>query len=83
MIANLSPGVVCFEDTYNTLNYANRAKNIKTNASRNVLNVANHIANYGQVISNLKQENEELKKILANFSYFLSLALTLINFYIL
>jgi kinesin family protein 18/19 len=30
MIANISPSVVGFEDTYNTLNYANRAKNIKT-----------------------------------------------------
>ena len=68
MIANLSPSVVCFEDTYNTLNYANRAKNIKTNASRNVLNIANHIANYGQVITNLKIENEELKRMLANIS---------------
>ena len=68
MIANLSPSVICFEDTYNTLNYANRAKNIKTNALRNVLNVSNHIANYGQVISSLKQENDELKKMLANLS---------------
>ena len=71
MIANLSPSVVCFEDTYNTLNYANRAKNIKTNASRNVLNIANHIANYGQVITNLKIENEELKRMLANISNFI------------
>jgi kinesin family protein 18/19 len=30
MIANISPSVLAFEDTYNTLNYANRAKNIKT-----------------------------------------------------
>ena len=30
MIANISPSVISFEDTYNTLNYANRAKNIKT-----------------------------------------------------
>ena len=68
MIANLSPSVICFEDTYNTLNYANRAKNIKTNVVRNVLSVANHIANYGQVISNLKLENDDLKKMLANIS---------------
>jgi len=31
MIANVSPAVHVFEDTYNTLNYANRAKNIKVN----------------------------------------------------
>ncbi len=44
----------CFEDTYNTLNYANRAKNIKVYAQRNVLNVSNHISNYMNIISNLK-----------------------------
>jgi len=81
MIANLSPGVICFEDTYNTLNYANRAKNIKTNASRNVLNVSNHIANYGQVINSLKQENDELKKLLANLSIFFFRFLKIIFFF--
>ena len=30
MIANISPGVLGFEETINTLKYANRAKNIKT-----------------------------------------------------
>lgn len=37
MIANISPSTSVFEDTYNTLNYANRAKFIKTNIKRNVL----------------------------------------------
>lgn len=46
MIANVSPCVASFEDTYNTLNYANRAKSIKINATRNVLNIDSHIANY-------------------------------------
>lgn len=46
MIANVSPSMLTFEDTYNTLNYANRAKNIKTNVSRNILNVENHLQNY-------------------------------------
>ena len=32
MIANVSPSVKQFEDTHNTLKYANRAKNIKTSA---------------------------------------------------
>ncbi len=55
MIANVSPSVSSFEDTYNTLMYANRAKSIKTNAQRNVLNVDNHIANYANIISNLRK----------------------------
>jgi kinesin family protein 18/19 len=57
MIANVSPAVSAFEDTYNTLMYANRAKSIKTNAQRNVLSVDNHIANYANIISNLRKEN--------------------------
>ena len=39
MIANISPYEYSFEDTYNTLNFANRVKNIKTQVKRNVLNV--------------------------------------------
>jgi kinesin family member 18/19 len=62
MIANVSPSILTFEDTYNTLNYANRAKNIKTNVTRNILNVENHLNNYASIISNLRQENETLKK---------------------
>lgn len=38
MISNASPSTLSFEETYNTLVYANRAKNIKTVANRNVLN---------------------------------------------
>ncbi|KAL4449059.1 hypothetical protein ABPG74_021051 [Tetrahymena malaccensis] len=66
MIANVSPSVLTFEDTYNTLNYANRAKNIKTNVVRNILNVENHLNNYAQIIQNLRQENESLKKQLSD-----------------
>ncbi len=61
MIANISPAVATFEDTYNTLNYANRAKSIKTNVQRNVLNVNNHLSNYTSIIETLKKQNESLK----------------------
>ncbi len=33
MIANIGPSIKHFEDTHNTLKYANRAKNIKTSAT--------------------------------------------------
>jgi len=62
MIANVTPSGASFEDTHNTLKYANRAKNIKTNASRNVLEVSNHIAKYNQIISSLKNENKVLRR---------------------
>ena len=42
MIANVSPSILSFDDTYNTLNYANRAKKIKSNVKRNVLNAKYH-----------------------------------------
>ena len=69
MIANVSPSVNSFEDTYNTLAYANRAKNIKVNAERNVLNVTNHVANYTSLIEKLKKENNELKNLLKNTGF--------------
>lgn len=46
MIANIAPSNLCYEDTHNTLKYANRAKNIKTKAIRNVLNVEYHVSKY-------------------------------------
>lgn len=65
MIANVSPSVSTFDDTYNTLKYANRAKNIKTHIQRNVLSVQYHISNYNNIINNLKNEIFELKQQLA------------------
>jgi kinesin family member 18/19 len=37
MIANVSPSVTSYEDTLNTLKYANRAKSIKTQNKKNIL----------------------------------------------
>ena len=72
MIANVSPAVSTFGDTYNTLKYANRAKNIKTQVSRNTTNVQYHISNYNQIISNLKNEITELKAQVAKKDYTLN-----------
>lgn len=62
MIANISPSVISFDDTYNTLKYANRAKHIKTQISKNVYNTQQHIANYENIINSLKSEIFELKQ---------------------
>ena len=56
MIANISPAFSSYEDTYNTLKYADRAKQIKTIVKRNVLNVEFHIANYKKIINQLREE---------------------------
>jgi kinesin family protein 18/19 len=61
MIANVSPSINCFDDTYNTLNYANRAKKIKTNVKRNVLNAQYHITNYVNIIKNLQNRILDLE----------------------
>ncbi len=61
MIANISPSAISFDDTYNTLKYANRAKNIKTQVSKNTYSMQHHIANYENIISSLKSEIIELK----------------------
>lgn len=61
MIANVSPASSQFEETINTLKYANRAKNIKTKALANKKIVSLHIAEYKNIINDLRQEIDQLK----------------------
>ena len=61
MITCISPNILAYEDTYNTLIYANRAKNIKTVVARNSLNVQSHISRYASIIDKLKQEVLDLR----------------------
>ncbi|KAI0221548.1 tubulin-dependent ATPase kip3, partial [Massospora cicadina] len=65
MIVCVSPVSTHFEETLNTLKYADRAKKIKTKIARNTLNVNLHIAQYPKQIQELKQEVAMLKKQLA------------------
>ncbi|XP_014669233.1 PREDICTED: kinesin-like protein KIF18A [Priapulus caudatus] len=61
MIAAVSPSSMTFEDTYNTLKYADRAKHIKAQLKRNVHNVNFHITHYTKIIEQLRAEVTELK----------------------
>ena len=61
MIANVSPSHVNYEDTRNTLKYANRAKNIQTDISVNRTTVTQHISNYNEIITELKSVVYDLK----------------------
>eukprot|EP00835_Amoeboradix_gromovi_P003356 NODE_218_length_14160_cov_0.274874.p3 type:complete len:639 gc:universal NODE_218_length_14160_cov_0.274874:2053-3969(+) len=61
MICNISPHLVHYEETLNTLKYANRAKNIQVNLVKNVVNVKLHVHKYLQMIEELKLENKNLK----------------------
>jgi len=64
MVACISPYSGTYEDTHNTLEYANRAKNIKTKLQRNVVNVSHHISKYTVIISELRKEISHLRKSL-------------------
>ncbi|XP_075047832.1 kinesin-like protein KIF18B [Mixophyes fleayi] len=61
MIAAISPSFLSYDDTYNTLKYANRAKEIKLSLKSNVINLDCHISKYAAVCEELKAEVAELK----------------------
>ena len=65
MIACVSPSSAHYDETHNTLKYANQAKNIQTKVSRNLLHVDRHVAQYVQAIASLRAEVAELKGKLA------------------
>lgn len=68
MIANISPSGHNYEDTLNTLKYANRTKNLKTKMKRNVtvpVNDASVIEKQSQHINALQGEIESLRAELA------------------
>lgn len=67
MISNVSPSTLSYEDTFNTLQYANRAKNIKTKVRANEINVVSHVTEYKEIIADLRKEVEEWKSKCSQF----------------
>jgi kinesin family member 18/19 len=66
MIVCVAPTSAHFDDTHNTLVYAERATKIKTKVvTRNVVNVDRHVGQYVEAINRLNIEVEELKAKLA------------------
>ncbi|ETP31735.1 hypothetical protein F442_19425 [Phytophthora nicotianae P10297] len=61
MIANVSLAASSVEETLNTLKYANRAKNIKTTITRNIVESDNSF-NQSNLVANLQEEIATLKK---------------------
>ena len=61
MITHVSPASGSFEESRNTLAYADRAKNIKLTAKRNHHSVNYHVAQYQGIISELREEVIRLK----------------------
>uniref|UniRef100_A0A452FGP8 Kinesin-like protein n=1 Tax=Capra hircus TaxID=9925 RepID=A0A452FGP8_CAPHI len=56
MIAAISPSSLTYEDTYNTLKYADRAKEIKLSLKSNVISLDCHISQYATVCQQLQAE---------------------------
>ncbi|TFK43214.1 kinesin-like protein [Crucibulum laeve] len=66
MIVCVAPTSNHFDDTHNTLVYAERATKIKTKViTRNVVNVDRHVGRYVEAINRLNAEIAELKEKLA------------------
>ncbi|XP_076471380.1 kinesin-like protein KIF18A [Babylonia areolata] len=61
MIAAVSPSDLSYEETYNTLKYADRAKSIRLNMKKNVVSVDFHISQYPKIVNELRREIAELK----------------------
>lgn len=70
MIVCVSPSSVHFDETQNTLRYANRAKNIQTKVTRNVYNVNRHVKDFlvkideqMAMINELKQQQKDYEAV--------------------
>lgn len=61
MVACVSPSYFCYEETINTLKYADRARNIKKKARKNIKENGKHIDQYKEIIGSLKEEIDSLK----------------------
>ncbi|KAH8198910.1 hypothetical protein TruAng_006918 [Truncatella angustata] len=69
MIVCVSPSSQHFDETQNTLRYANRAKNIQTKVTRNVFNVNRHVKDFlvkideqMAIINELKAQQKDAEK---------------------
>jgi kinesin family protein 18/19 len=66
MIACVSPSVLNYEESLNTLKYAERALKITKNITKNVKETELHPSEYKKVINSLKNEINNLRFQLTN-----------------
>lgn len=62
MIVCISPSSSHYDETLNTLKYANRAKEIKTKVIRNQQSLDRHVGSYLKMITEQKKEIDELRQ---------------------
>ncbi|KAJ2079559.1 tubulin-dependent ATPase kip3 [Coemansia sp. RSA 988] len=60
MITCVSPASTFYEETHNTLKYANRAKNIKTTVAKNTKSTQVHLAQYQ---GKIREQSDEIKRL--------------------
>jgi len=65
MITNVSPAANQYEETVNSLKYANRAKDIKTKVVQNVVEMDHHVVEYQNIIRQLRAQVQDLRGQLA------------------
>ncbi|KAM8988541.1 kinesin-like protein KIF18B [Ara ararauna] len=61
MVAAVSPSVLAYEDTYNTLKYASRAKEIKLSLKSSTRSSDYHMCEYVEICEQLKGEVADLR----------------------
>jgi kinesin family protein 18/19 len=66
MIACISPSVLSYDETINTLKYASRARRIQKKVTKNVKEIDHFNSQYKEMIENLKSEINQLKDIITN-----------------
>lgn len=69
MIANVAPGSACYEETHNTLQFADRAKCIRTRATRNEVSVKYRVAEYAHVVHAMQADINALQSKLAAYEH--------------
>ncbi|XP_077020240.1 kinesin-like protein KIF18B isoform X2 [Tamandua tetradactyla] len=62
MVAAVSPSSLTYEDTYNTLKYADRAKEIRLSLKSNVISLDCHISQYATICQQLQAEVAALRE---------------------
>nr|XP_004655791.2 kinesin-like protein KIF18B [Jaculus jaculus] len=67
MIATISPSGLTYEDTYNTLKYADRAKEIRLSLKSNVISLDCHISQYATICQQLQAEVAALREKLQTY----------------
>ena len=61
MIANVSPAQSVYEDTLNTIKYADRAKSIRSDLKKRVIERNLHVGKYKEIITNQKKRIQSLE----------------------